>query len=344
MRDSGVLFLTGADIIMLADGLEDQIVATVRGAYVAHSKRKTVVPNSVFLRIPTQENARIIALPAWVGSPTESVGIKWISSFPSNLSEGMDRAAAVIVLNSIETGRPLAILEGSVISAKRTVASAALFLDLCVSERAGVSLCLCGCGNINYELLHFLQKLGYGVKSLRLFDTNRDAARRFASLSPRLVLGDCSIEVCDSPETAVDSADIVSFATTSTVPYFDRVNRLSTNAVVVHLSLRDLTPRAIVLCDNVVDDFQHTAREGTSIAMALAEDAGNMRKCKEIGELLSEGGRQTIRAGRSLVFSPFGLGALDIAVGTLILERARRQHVGTHVAQFIPPPWHERIH
>ena len=51
-------------------------------------------------------------------------GVKWIASYPDNHKIGLPRASAVIVLNDAEHGHPIACMEGSIISAVRTAASA----------------------------------------------------------------------------------------------------------------------------------------------------------------------------------------------------------------------------
>ena len=79
--------------------------------------------------------------------------MKWVSSFPANMGRGIDRASAVVILNSPLTGRPEAILEGSIISAKRTAASAALAVKVFHQAEDNGSVGIIGTGLINFEIV-----------------------------------------------------------------------------------------------------------------------------------------------------------------------------------------------
>ncbi|HEY6333211.1 MAG TPA: 2,3-diaminopropionate biosynthesis protein SbnB, partial [Blastocatellia bacterium] len=93
---------------------------------------------------------------------------------------------------------------------------------------------------------------------------------------------------------------------------------------------------------NVVDDADHVSREGTSIHLT-ERLVGNRDfiNC-QIGDLLT-GNTSVERGDESLtIFSPFGLGILDIAVGHFVYEAATREGIGTSIDSFMPRPWVDR--
>src|ERR1700729_4041332 len=121
--------ISGGQVQAALQGRERQITELVEATYRLHSAGDSVNPPSYFLQFPDRPASRIIALPASIGGQVRVDGIKWISSFPDNVAAGIPRASAVLILNDHDTGYPFACIEGSIISATRTAASAAVAAD-----------------------------------------------------------------------------------------------------------------------------------------------------------------------------------------------------------------------
>jgi len=330
MKDDDVLVLSRSGISAVLRDREGEILAAVRNAYEVHAKGDTRLPHSCFLHLPDPAK-RIIALPAYLGGSVGVAGVKWIASVPANVAQGMERASAVIVSNDPVTGRARAVLEGSVVSAKRTAASAALAASCLLEHEDAQEASFIGCGVINREIVRFLQFVLPNLRRLVFFDRRPERAEELAA---RWRVHGIHTEVATSVENALMSRDVVSIATTASEPHIDDLAGIRAGGVVLNVSLRDLAPRAILAADNVVDDVDHVCRERTSVELAFRERGDlDFVRCT-LGDILL--GRAPARRDSSsvVVFSPFGLGVLDLAVADLAIQRAAREDLGTMIKGF----------
>lgn len=337
MHDGDILVLKGKDVALLLKDRELELMDTVGRAYETHRAGASSLPHSVFLHFPDQPRSRIIALPAYLGQDFELAGVKWVSSFPSNLERGIDRASAVVVLNSASTGRPQAILEGSIINAKRTAASAALAAKYLQPAKRSTVLGVFGCGVINFEITRFVLRACEEITRVIVYDLDPERAKHFRE-NCRANFPRVTFELAGSVESLLKQSPLVSFATTAGVPHINDLSICPPDTTILHISLRDLSPEVILAADNVVDDADHVCRANTSLHLT-EQQTGNRDfiRCP-LADVLT--GASPRRGGRRFtVFSPFGLGVLDVAVGKLLCDLALANGQGEWITSFFPEPW-----
>jgi ornithine cyclodeaminase/alanine dehydrogenase-like protein (mu-crystallin family) len=97
------------------------------------------------------------------------------------------------------------------------------------------------------------------------------------------------------------------------------------------------------MADNVVDDIEHACSNGTSLDLTAREHGNHDFVRTTIGAIL-KGDQPPRIQGRPVMFSPFGLGILDIAVAHLTLSLALKEQKGRLVENFLPTPWTDRIY
>ncbi|MCA2218372.1 2,3-diaminopropionate biosynthesis protein SbnB [Jidongwangia harbinensis] len=305
--------IPGTQVHAVLAGQEKRLVEIVADAYRRHDAGVTVNPPSAFLTFPDRPDSRIIALPASLGGEDGVDGIKWISSFPSNVDTGMPRASAVLLLNDPVTGYPYACMEASIVSAVRTAASAALAAErLSRGRQRPRRLAVLGTGLIARYTHGFLAGTGWDFDDIALYDLSAEHAAEFRGYLRRT---GCTsrVTVHPGPEAAIRAADLVLFATVAGEPHVQEPGWFAHRPVVLHLSLRDLAPRVLLSGDNFVDDVDHAQRARTSTLLAEELTGDRDFLSGTLADVLL--GRVTPRTDRPVFFSPFGLGVLDLAVG-----------------------------
>jgi N-[(2S)-2-amino-2-carboxyethyl]-L-glutamate dehydrogenase len=310
--------ISGAQVQGALRGREREIIELVEATYRLHGGGDSVNPPSYFLRFPDRPADRIIALPASIGGGVGVDGLKWISSFPGNVAAGMPRASGVLILNDPETGYPFACLEASVISATRTAAmaaSAANWLSRGRGRPARVGFV--GTGLIARYVHTFLAADGWSFEEIGVHDLSADSAAGFRGYLE--AAGNDRITVHERAESVVRSSDLVVFATVAAAPHVADPSWLEHDPLVLHVSLRDLTPEVLLAAANFVDDVDHCLKANTSPHLTEQATGGRDFLDGTLYDVMAR--RADVPADRPVVFSPFGLGVLDLAVGKDVYDR-----------------------
>jgi 2,3-diaminopropionate biosynthesis protein SbnB len=310
--------IPGAQIQRVLRGRQNQVVKLVEATYRLHSSGESVNPPSYFLRFPDRPSARIIALPDSIGGQLRVDGLKWISSFPENVAADLPRASAVLILNDHDSGYPFACLEGSIISATRTAALASSAADwLSRGRQRPARAGFFGAGLISRYIHTFLVGTGWSFDEIGVYDLSADSAAGFRSyLEQSGTAG--RITVHDRPERLIRSSDLVVFATTAGQPHVSDLSWFGHSPLVLHVSLRDLAPEILLASTNIVDDVEHCLKASTSPHLTEQLTGSREFLAGTLDDVMA--GRVKFPADRPAVFSPFGLGVLDLAVGKYVYD------------------------
>lgn len=322
--------ISGSTVNQILQSNYAKVIDLVESAYLTHGEKKTLNPDSYFLKYPEKPEARIIALPAHLGGDFNISGIKWISSFPKNIDRGIPRASAVIILNDYDTGYPIACLEGSIISASRTAASAVLAAQNLIKPKTVKSLGVVGCGLISRYVLNFLLNTGWKIPALNLFDLNNQYSEVMKNYAREKGIEE--VHISSTKEELISASDLITLTTTASEPHIKDASSFAHNPIVLHLSLRDLSPDIILASNNIVDDVDHCLKAATSLYLTEQEVGNREFVTGTIDRLVQ--GKLALDSQKPTIYSPFGMGILDLAVASYVYQQSALETTTVTVPDF----------
>ncbi|MFA9404337.1 MAG: ornithine cyclodeaminase family protein [Anaerolineales bacterium] len=201
MKDLKLLYLSQEDVRTVALDIKT-IIDLLEKAFREKGVGKVEMPPKP--GIHTQPDAFIHAMPAYIPS-LRSAGIKWVSGYPANQSKGLPYITGLLILNDVETGVPLAIMDCVWITAYRTAGATALaakYLARPDSETIGIIACGVQ-GRTNLEALAAL----FPVKKVYAYDIDDDVQRKYVEEMSELL--ELEIIGVDKPSDAVRESDLI---------------------------------------------------------------------------------------------------------------------------------------
>jgi ornithine cyclodeaminase/alanine dehydrogenase-like protein (mu-crystallin family) len=279
----------------------DELITAIRQALVDFSAGRVVQPLRTVMSI-TQHAGWFAVMPAVYGNV---MGAKMVTFYPRNVDKGKHTHLAMIQLFRADTGEPLAILDGRLITEMRTAAVSAVAIDFLARPSAKV-LGILGSGVQARSHVRALSRVRK-FEEIRVWSRSEGNARRFAEEVGGQVM---------TAEEVVSSADVVLTLTSSPEPVL--LGRwLKKDAMVCAVGA--VTPDRRELDEEamrgavVVESREAAMRESGDILLAEAQVT------VEIGELLQ--GAALDRRDRPVIFKSVGIAIEDVAAAKLVYDR-----------------------
>jgi ornithine cyclodeaminase/alanine dehydrogenase len=320
MKNIDLLYLSQKDVIEVGLSMKDAI-SIVEEAFREHGLKHFENPPKP--GIHPLSDAFIHAMPAYLPRKKAS-GMKWVSGFSGNYKYDLPTIMGLIVLNDVNTGQPLAVMDGGYITNLRTAAVSAVAAKYLANKDAKV-LGIVGAGiQGRYHLLS-LQEALPDIEVAKVYDTNAEAFQRCMALMNERV--SFRIEQAQSIQDVIEGADVIVTATGHLEERLFKEKWVDRGALALPVHTRGWEHGFLSKVDKlIVDDwaqFNSFVGGDDGYYAPLPDLFG------QLGEIVvgQKSGREN-REERIVDFN-VGLAIHDVLMAAVVLDRAREKGLGT---------------
>lgn len=294
-----------------------ELLDAVEGAYrdVAAGRDRSPVRSRVALN-----DGDLLLMPG-VRDGGAGASVKLVTVMPGNAVRGLPLIHAVVAWFDAATGRPLALLDGSMLTAMRTGAASGVATRL-LARRDATTLAMIGAGaQAEWQIRAVLA--ARPIRRVLVWSRSADGREAFVSRMAESL--DVAVEAAASAEDAVTAADVVCCATTAAEPVFDagwiRPGTHVNGVGAYRLDMIELPPELFARASLVAVDSRDAARDEAGDLMAAVGrgllDEGTV---VEIGSL-ADGDAAARDPDAITIFKSVGLAIQDVAAAERIIGR-----------------------
>lgn len=317
------LLLNGADVDENAQ--IGEIISAIEAAFAAYERGNAKMPPKSYIELP-RYNGDFRSMPAYLDAGEwDAAGLKWVNVHPDNEEQfDLPTVMGTVIYSDPETAFPLAVMDGTELTKKRTGAAAAVATDYLAIPDAK-SLGLVGAGVQAYTQLEAISMVR-PIEEIIVTDVDEEAAARFVE-----AFSD-QFDVRAGSVAEVASCDVVSTLTPAREPIVPRdavgdhthINSMGADAEGKH----ELEDEILVDAKITIDDYEqctHSGEINVPWNAGILED-GDLHG--EIGAIVEGELAGRVSGDGITVFDSTGLAIQDIAAARVVFEYADRNDNG----------------
>ena len=305
-------------------------IAAMRCAMLSVSRGETTLPIRQYIPIPKTQG-KMALMPGTISSP-EVYGIKLVCKYVRDPDSPYGTHVGMILVFDSETGLPLAMVEGSSLTAIRTAAASALATEV-LANKDCQTLAVLGCGEQARRHIHAM----LAVRSLRnifVWGRNTERAEKFAKTLS--VETGRSIIVVESAQETVSKADLICTTTSAKTPIMqgDWVKPgTHINLVGAAIASSREVDEALVVKSRYFTDYRPAAMAAAGELLDAIENGVITKEhiIGEIGEVIDSSITGRVSAKDVTVYKSLGVAAQDLAAAHWLYEKSMRLGFGHEI-------------
>lgn len=330
MSNIQIRIISQEDVAEIFRNNTDSIYGIIEDSFQKYLKGDIIMPDKISQIFDEQTQNRINCMPATL-IDEKICGMKWVSVFPSNAPKGVQNVTGIMLLSELETGFPIAVIDGTLSTKMRTAAvgcTAAKYLAPTKVETIGII----GAGEEARMHFTLLKHMFPTIKECRVSSLNTEIEQGFIDKFKDIV-SDVKFVTCNNnSHLCASGADIIVTAISGQSPVLKAAD-ITKGGLYIHVGGWEDEYGVAQKANKIVCDEWEVVKHRSQTLCRMYKEG--LLKDEDIHANLSELIAGT-KVGREnddefIYFNSVGLSYIDINFANYIYEEAKKRGLGQNV-------------
>jgi ornithine cyclodeaminase/alanine dehydrogenase-like protein (mu-crystallin family) len=306
-----------------------KVIDSVEEAYRIHRRGEYYMPDRIGVE---RGKDTVLYMPCFT---KEIFGTKFLTLFLDNPKKGYPYLDGLMLLNDLETGKTLSVLDGRYLTAVRTGAVGGVGVRH-ISREDVRSAGIIGAGQQGFFQAIYAAN-ARDLDHIYLFDSNPNKDWQGYVENLRAEIGqDIAITVSKTVEELVDKSEVIITTTPSETPVLPNDADLLRGKCVIAIGsykheMREIPDCIWQLVDNVYIELEFALEETGDLYYPLQQGLFSEDQVRYIGDLVKEKDHPLPLKGETTFFKSVGMGLLDLYVAQKLYEQALEKGIGQQI-------------